>query len=114
MHRLYTAVDKGEKFKFDADWRVTGRPALIPNSRLKECAAKLADSHGRKDMKTKVNDILIEEERRNGLLPEFGKTTNLTTLNNLAIFTDVDDRLTIAGQQYCRDKQPLHIREFAT
>ena len=47
----------------------------------------------------KVNDILIDEERKNGLLPEYGKKINPTALNNyLAIFTTLDDRITIADQ----------------
>ena len=62
LYRLYAKHEKGERFEFDALWHQCGRPPRINNARLEECVAKLAESHGMKEIKDKVNHILIDEE----------------------------------------------------
>ena len=77
VYRLFQDYENGEHFEFDQEWRRGGRQPRISNSRLEDCAKQLAISRGRKEMKERVNDILVEEEQRKGLMPAGGKKSTL-------------------------------------
>ena len=97
LYRLYAAVDRGERIALDEPWREgAGRPAKIHNSKLKEITERLSTCQGAKEMKTKVNEILVEEERKKGHIVEAGKMMSSTTVNTYtALLASYSDKLTI-------------------
>mmetsp|Transcript_35034 Transcript_35034/g.73906 ORF Transcript_35034/g.73906 Transcript_35034/m.73906 type:complete len:605 (-) Transcript_35034:53-1867(-) len=96
VYRIFKESSDGVHFEFDQEWRRNGHPPRIENSRLEICARKLAECQGRKEVQEKINDIILEEEERKGLVAEEGKIVNRTTVNAyMAIFASMDNDLTI-------------------
>ena len=103
IYRLLNAEKCGVRHAFDQPWYTSGRQPKIANSRIKLCAKKLSNIQGMKHMKDSVNEILVEEEKRNGGLPEAKKQMNPNTVNNyMAIFAQIDPNLTITDNSIAK------------
>ena len=40
---------EGKQFAFDEEWKANGRPALLTDTELDDCAKKIASIHGKKE-----------------------------------------------------------------
>jgi len=81
VYHLLSAYNKGVRFAFDKPWNKTRRKNLLTRAQVVAGAKRLTESQGKKHINSKVNDIFVEQERKNGGVSE--NTENSKTLQRL-------------------------------
>ena len=90
--KLHAHEVNGVHFELDEQWNTKGRRPLLNEAELTQCAVTLKSRTGEKTLLDAINDMLVENLRMRGHVPESCKKYNSTTLcNYLARFAKRDD-----------------------
>ena len=82
LYRALAKHDKGKRCCLDEAFPDHGRPLLLKQAKIQECAKSLKASPGEKYVVDEVNDMVVQSMRQKGHAPAADHMFNTTTLNN--------------------------------
>ena len=82
VYRAIADFNKGKRFGFKESWNKNGRRPLLKDEDMDDVTKSIMDDPTDKVMRDRINDVLVEAEKKRGGLPIQGKQFNPTNVNN--------------------------------